>query len=109
MAEKIIVLDDDDDDEEEGPQPSQSASTSSTQRDVKSVSHLKAQQPVPTHITKSPFASAKKDIHVIQAENQKLFNEVSLHKQWGKYLFDPQLHLLVRVLMKKLADSNCFD
>uniref|UniRef100_A0A3Q3WK02 Death domain-associated protein 6 n=1 Tax=Mola mola TaxID=94237 RepID=A0A3Q3WK02_MOLML len=77
MAEKIIVLDDDD--EEESPQPSHSASTSSTQPEVKSVSHLKAQQPVPTHITKSPFASAKKDTHVLQAENQRLFNEFVDH------------------------------
>uniref|UniRef100_A0A3Q4BFG1 Death domain-associated protein 6 n=1 Tax=Mola mola TaxID=94237 RepID=A0A3Q4BFG1_MOLML len=73
----IIVLDDDD--EEESPQPSHSASTSSTQPEVKSVSHLKAQQPVPTHITKSPFASAKKDTHVLQAENQRLFNEFVDH------------------------------
>lgn len=76
MADKIIVLDDDD--EEESPQPSCSASTSSSQ--AKNVSTLKAQQPVPTHITQSPFASAKKQTHVLQAENQRLFTEVSLHK-----------------------------
>lgn len=76
MGDKIIVLDDDDD-EEESPQPSCSASTSSPQHQVKNVSSLKAQQPVPTHITQSPFASAKKHAHVLQAENQRLFTEVS--------------------------------
>lgn len=74
MADKIIVLDDD---EEESPQPSCSASTSSAQ-DQKNVSPLKAQQPVTTHITESPFASAKKKAHVLQAENEKLFAEVSV-------------------------------
>lgn len=73
MADKIIVLDGDD--EEECPQPS--TSTSSSQLQAKHVSQLKAQQPVPTHISKSPFASAKKDTHVLQAENQSLFAEVS--------------------------------
>lgn len=77
MADKIIVLDDDD--EEESPQPSCSASRSSSQQQAKKVSALKAQQPVPTHITQSPFASAKKNAHVLQAENQRLFAEVSLH------------------------------
>lgn len=77
MADKIIVLDGDD--EEESPQPSCSASTSSSQPQAKHVSQLKAQQPVPTHITQSPFASGKKDTHVLQAENQRLFAEVSFH------------------------------
>lgn len=77
MADKIIVLDGDD--EEESPQASCSASTSSSQPQAKHVSQLKAQQPVPTHITQSPFASAKKDTHVLQAENQRLFAEVSFH------------------------------
>ena len=76
MADKIIVLDDD---EEESPQPSCTASTSSPQSQVKNVSPLKAQQPVPTHITQSPFATAKKEAHVLQAENQRLFTEVSLN------------------------------
>lgn len=75
MADKIIVLDDDD--EEERPQPSCSATTSSPQ--AKNVSALKAQQPVPTHVTRSPFASTKKQTHVLQAENQRLFTEVSLY------------------------------
>ncbi|KAE8282521.1 Death domain-associated protein 6 Daxx [Larimichthys crocea] len=75
MADKIIVLDDD---EEESPQPSCSASTSSAQNQ-KNVSPLKAQQPVTTHITESPFASAKKKAHVLQAENEKLFAEFVQH------------------------------
>lgn len=81
MADKIIVLDDDD--EEESPQPSCSASKSSSQQRAKYVSPLKAQQPVPTHITQSPFASAKKNAHVLQAENRRLFAEVSLHKRFN--------------------------
>lgn len=75
MADEIVVLDGDN--EEESPPPSWSASTSSTQPKAKSVSHLKAQQPVPTHIPQSPFNSAKKDTHVLLAENQKMFAEVS--------------------------------
>lgn len=77
MADKIIVLDDDD--EEESAQPSCSASTSSSQHQAKKVSPLKAQQPAPTHITQSPFASAKKHTHVLQAENQRLFTEFVEH------------------------------
>lgn len=76
MADKIIVLDDD---EEDSPQPSCSASTTSTQHQAKNVSSLKAQQPVSTHITQSPFASAKKHAHVLQAENQRLFTEFVEH------------------------------
>lgn len=67
MADKIIVLDGDD--EEESPQPS--CSTSSFQPQAK--------QCVPTHITQSPFTSLKKDAHVLQAENNRLFTEVSFH------------------------------
>ncbi|KAI3357075.1 hypothetical protein L3Q82_015452 [Scortum barcoo] len=78
MADKIIVLDADDD-EEGSPQPSSSAATSSSRNEAKNVSKLKALQPVPTHITQSPFASAKKDAHVLQAENQKLFTEFVEH------------------------------
>ncbi|KAM6903371.1 death domain-associated protein 6 isoform 2-T2 [Lycodopsis pacificus] len=77
MADKIIVLDDDDD-EEERPQPSCSASSSHQQ--AKKVLPRRAQQPAPpTHITESPFASAKKDTHVLQAENQSLFTEFVEH------------------------------
>ncbi|XP_044027729.1 death domain-associated protein 6 isoform X2 [Siniperca chuatsi] len=76
MADNIIVLDDD---EEESPQPFCSASTSSSQHQAKNVSALKALQPAPTHITQSPFASAKKHTHVLQAENQALFTEFVEH------------------------------
>ncbi|XP_060948273.1 death domain-associated protein 6 [Limanda limanda] len=76
MADKIIVLDDD---EEESAQPSFAASTSSTEHQAKHVSPLKAQQPLPTHITQSPFATTKKQSHVLQAENEKLFTEFLEH------------------------------
>lgn len=77
MADKIIVLDDED--EELSPQPSCSTATSSSVQKKKHVSPLKAQQQAPTHITKSPFASAKKEVHVLKAENEKLFSEVRHH------------------------------
>uniref|UniRef100_A0A3Q0RIG8 Death domain-associated protein 6 n=1 Tax=Amphilophus citrinellus TaxID=61819 RepID=A0A3Q0RIG8_AMPCI len=64
MADKIIVLDEDD--EEESPQASFSASKSTPKHQAKNVSPLKAQQPVPTHITQSPFATAKKTSQVLQ-------------------------------------------
>lgn len=73
LADKIIVLDHDD--EEESPQPSTSGSRHSSQKNVKQVSPLKAQQPVTTHITQSPFASSKKAEHVVKVENEKLFTE----------------------------------
>ncbi|XP_071392550.1 death domain-associated protein 6 [Centroberyx affinis] len=76
MAESIIILDDD---EEESPQPSCSATTSSSRRPANHISPLRAQQPAPTHITQSPFASAKKDSHVLQAENERLFTEFVEH------------------------------
>ncbi|XP_005465294.1 death domain-associated protein 6 isoform X3 [Oreochromis niloticus] len=78
MADKIIVLDEEDK-EEESPQPSSSASKSSPDLQAKNVSPLKAQQPVPTHITQSPFATAKKTTQCLQAENQKLFTEFVEH------------------------------
>ncbi|XP_034748040.1 death domain-associated protein 6 [Etheostoma cragini] len=78
MADKIIVLDEDD--EEESPQPSCAASsTSSSKQQAKRVSPLKAAQTAPTHITQSPFASAKTLTHVLQAENEKLFAEFVEH------------------------------
>lgn len=86
MADKIIILDDDD--EEESPQPSCSASTSSSRHRAK-----KALQPAPTHIIESPFASAKKDTHVLQAENEKLFTEVRKGIKLivlSKVIFNPQ-------------------
>ncbi|XP_037329201.2 death domain-associated protein 6 isoform X2 [Pungitius pungitius] len=79
MADKIIVLDDDDEDEEERPRPTWSPSVSSSQQHAKKVFPPRAQQPAPTHITQSPFASAKKDKHVLQAENQRLFTEFVEH------------------------------
>ncbi|XP_026156343.1 death domain-associated protein 6 [Mastacembelus armatus] len=76
MADKIIVLDDD---EVEKPQPACGASNSPSEHQAKNDSPLKAQQTSPTHITESPFASAKKHTHVLQAENQKLFTEFVEH------------------------------
>lgn len=88
MAEKIIVLDDDDGgDEEENPQTSCVTSNPSSEQKDKNVSPLRAQQSPPTHITQSPFASAKKDKHVLEAENQRLFTEVSLHQESDIWLF----------------------
>lgn len=78
IADKIIVLDDDDDGEER-PQPSTTMSRRSSQKQVKHVSPLKAQQPTPTHITQSPFASSKKEAHVVKVENERLFTEFVEH------------------------------
>ncbi|XP_039876294.1 death domain-associated protein 6 isoform X2 [Simochromis diagramma] len=78
MADKIIVLDEEGE-EEESPQPSSSASKSSPDLQAKNVSPLKAQLPVPTHITQSPFSTAKKTTQCLQAENQKLFTEFVEH------------------------------
>lgn len=77
IADKIIVLDEDDDGEERR-QPSTTMSRRS-QRQAKVVSPLKAQQPTPTHITQSPFASAKKEAHVVKVENEQLFTEFLEH------------------------------
>ncbi|XP_076006061.1 death domain-associated protein 6 isoform X2 [Genypterus blacodes] len=80
MADSIIVLDDE---EEESARPScstaSSSSSSSASRQAKNVSPLRAEQPASTHISRSPFASAKKDRHVVQAENQRLFTEFVEH------------------------------
>lgn len=73
MADDIIILEDD----EESPAPA--ASASSSRPGPKKISPLKAQLPVATHIAQSPFASAKKQKHVLQAENQKLFSEFVEH------------------------------
>lgn len=71
VMDSIVILDDD---EEEA---STSASTSySHATNCQSKTPVKNQLPPPTHISQSPFASAKKDVHVLQAENQKLFAEV---------------------------------
>ncbi|XP_059365024.1 death domain-associated protein 6 isoform X2 [Carassius carassius] len=71
VMDSIVILDDDDE------EASTSASTS--------YSHATNGQPKipvknqPTHITQSPFASAKKDAHVLQKENEKLFAEFVDH------------------------------
>ncbi|KAJ3609023.1 hypothetical protein NHX12_023550 [Muraenolepis orangiensis] len=76
MTERIIILDDDD---EVSPQPSHpspaAVSSSTTKRRSNRATPLKATEATPTHITESPFASAKKDCHVLQVENQRLFDE----------------------------------
>ncbi|XP_054620478.1 death domain-associated protein 6 isoform X2 [Dunckerocampus dactyliophorus] len=72
LVDKIIVLDYD---EEDSPRPSFSASRDK----ARAVSHLRVQQPAPTHITQSPFALASKQKHVLQAENEKLFSEFVDH------------------------------
>eukprot|EP00063_Salmo_salar_P057987 XP_014032822.1 PREDICTED: death domain-associated protein 6-like isoform X2 [Salmo salar] len=73
VMDSIVILDDDDE-EEERPQPSSSTSYKP------SANHRtppKIQQPAPTHITQSPFATVKKESHVLKAENQKLFTEIA--------------------------------
>lgn len=77
LADTIIVLDGDDD-EDKSLNASCSISTSVIQPQAKEVFQLQVQQPVSSHITQSPLVSAKKDGHVLQAENEKLFGEVSL-------------------------------
>lgn len=72
MMDSIVILDDDE--EEERPQPS--SSTTSSKLSGIQRTPPKIQQPAPTHITQSPFATVKKESHVLQAENQKLFTEV---------------------------------
>uniref|UniRef100_A0A096M742 Death domain-associated protein 6 n=1 Tax=Poecilia formosa TaxID=48698 RepID=A0A096M742_POEFO len=75
MADKIIVLDDEDDDNdvEQRPQPS------SSEHRARNVSPPKNQHLVQTHITQSPFSSAKKIAKALQVENQKLFDEFVQH------------------------------
>lgn len=73
MADNIIILEDDEE------SPPAASSVSSSQPGTKTISPLKAQLPVATHITQSPFASAQKQKHVLQAENQKLFGEFVEH------------------------------
>lgn len=77
LADKIIVLDGDDD-EDESLNASCSISTSFIQPQAKGIFQPKVQQPAPSHCTHSPFVSARKDAHVLQAENERLFGEVSL-------------------------------
>ncbi|XP_051949054.1 death domain-associated protein 6-like isoform X2 [Xyrauchen texanus] len=73
VMESIVILDDDDD---EAASSSTSCSKAMT---FQSRTALKKQLPQPTHITQSPFATAKKDAHVLQAENEKLFAEFVEH------------------------------
>uniref|UniRef100_A0A3P8WWZ9 Death domain-associated protein 6 n=1 Tax=Cynoglossus semilaevis TaxID=244447 RepID=A0A3P8WWZ9_CYNSE len=75
MADKIIVLDEGDSDD--SPQPS--CSTSRSESAARPVPQLKAPQPIIIHVPPSPFATAKKQSHVLEAENQKLFSEFVEH------------------------------
>ncbi|KAK3508261.1 hypothetical protein QTP70_017650 [Hemibagrus guttatus] len=65
VMESIVILDDDDAEE-----PSSSTSL---------VRPRTMMQPPPTHIPESPFASAKKESHVLKLENEKLFGEFMDH------------------------------
>ncbi|KAB5517976.1 hypothetical protein PHYPO_G00173770 [Pangasianodon hypophthalmus] len=71
VMDSIVILDDDDAEE-----PSSSSSHPQTSC-VSSTSKI-FQLPA-THIPESPFASAKKDSHVLQLENEKLFGEFVDH------------------------------
>lgn len=62
VMESIVILDDDDAEE-----PLSSTSSAPPQMMM---------EPPPTHIPESPFASAKKESHVLKLENEKLFGEV---------------------------------
>ncbi|KAG7325704.1 hypothetical protein KOW79_010629 [Hemibagrus wyckioides] len=65
VMESIVILDDDDAEE-----PSSSTSSARPQTMM---------EPPPTHIPESPFASAKKESHVLKLENEKLFGEFVDH------------------------------
>lgn len=75
LADKIIVLDGDDDGEEESLSASCSVSTSIQPQ--AEVFQPKVQQPVASPITQWPCVSARREPHVLQAENERLFGEVS--------------------------------
>ncbi|GAA6064819.1 death domain-associated protein 6 [Tachysurus ichikawai] len=68
VIESIVILDDDDVEE-----PSSSSSSSTRPRTPK------VPQLPPTHILESPFASARKETHVLKLENEKLFGEFVDH------------------------------
>ncbi|XP_067281071.1 death domain-associated protein 6 isoform X2 [Pseudorasbora parva] len=72
VMDSIVILDDDD----EEASTSASCSYATT---CQSKTSLKNQLPPPTHISQSPFASAKKDVHVLKVENEKLFAEFVEH------------------------------
>ncbi|XP_016086500.1 death domain-associated protein 6-like isoform X2 [Sinocyclocheilus grahami] len=74
VMDSIVILDDDDE------EASTSASTSYSHAvNCQLKTPVKNQLPPPTHITQSPFASAKKDVHVLKVENEKLFAEFVDH------------------------------
>uniref|UniRef100_H3CIB9 Death domain-associated protein 6 n=1 Tax=Tetraodon nigroviridis TaxID=99883 RepID=H3CIB9_TETNG len=77
LADKIIVLDGDDDGEEESLSASCSVSTSIQPQ--AEVFQPKVQQPVASPITQSPCVSARREPHVLQAENERLFGEFVDH------------------------------
>lgn len=67
VMESIVILDDDDAEE-----PLSSTLSARPQTMM---------EPPPTHIPESPFASAKKESHVLKLENEKLFGEVCVRDQ----------------------------
>lgn len=69
--DSIIILDDDEEEEK-----SEASSTISLRSSADKPRRC-VPTPIPTHITQSPFASAKKDSFVLQKENEKLFAEVT--------------------------------
>lgn len=69
MMDSIVILDD-----EETEEPSSSTLCLPKTSFVSGPSVV----PEPTHITESPFGSAKKSGHVLKVENEKLFQEVCL-------------------------------
>uniref|UniRef100_H3DLF3 Death domain-associated protein 6 n=1 Tax=Tetraodon nigroviridis TaxID=99883 RepID=H3DLF3_TETNG len=77
LADKIIVLDGDDDGEEESLSASCSVSTSIQPQ--AEVFQPKVQQPVASPITQWPCVSARREPHVLQAENERLFGEFVDH------------------------------
>ncbi|RXN25027.1 death domain-associated 6-like isoform X3 [Labeo rohita] len=74
VMESIVILDDDDEEASTSASASYSRATN-----CQSKTPVKNQPPAPTHITQSPFASAKKDVRVLQVENEKLFAEFVEH------------------------------
>ncbi|XP_055076118.2 death domain-associated protein 6 isoform X1 [Misgurnus anguillicaudatus] len=74
VMESIVILDDDDEEASSSPSTSYSQAPN-CQRGTP----LQKQQPKPTHITQSPFATTKKDTRVLQVENEKLFADFVEH------------------------------
>lgn len=67
--DSIVILDDDDE---------EASTSASCSKALNCQPRTNQKKPQPTHITQSPFASAKKDTRVLQLENEKLFAEVCL-------------------------------